>query len=480
MSSSHFNTNKATGLILSRCSFFKIGASYALRLFLDLDVMYHDYDEELFNDFLRGDIDVIVIYLANDPESVISTISSLDKLRGRLGGTKVIIVSDLSYLWVTETIMNFIGAKLIPSHFYFVRKKNLNDLLTRDVIEYESVDYLAGEYFKEFNVNTSGVIAGLSLEEMSCIKDIFKFGKGKYNANNKFSRSTYYRHISNAIAKTRKISREFACVLPKERNYSSFVSSMENNFENYFLKSLSANDIFPYYQPIITHEGNLYGFELLCRWKVNDVVQTPSLFFHKLTSSLVWQALTLKFIEIAVCNIVECSGNHYFSVNIPNILMNNELFFDSCINICSFIKEKGWVNRLILEVSEETVFDKSNCVIITLQRLMEFGCQVFLDDCFSDSSSLFPVKNIVFSGYKIDKSIIDSFSANKNHLSLIKTMVHYCNLVGSVCVAEGIDSNEKLLVLKKENVCFFQGYHISIPINYQDMKSMIVNCSIES
>ncbi|MDH8228145.1 EAL domain-containing protein, partial [Klebsiella pneumoniae] len=54
-------------------------------------------------------------------------------------------------------------------------------------------------------------------------------------------------------------------------------------------------------------------------------------------------------------------------------------------------------------------------------------------------------------------------------LALIKSLVYYCQLTQSCCIAEGVDSIEKFNLLKALGVNSFQGYLFSPPVNREQL-----------
>jgi EAL domain-containing protein (putative c-di-GMP-specific phosphodiesterase class I) len=79
-----------------------------------------------------------------------------------------------------------------------------------------------------------------------------------------------------------------------------------------------------------------------------------------------------------------------------------------------------------------------------------------LDDCFSQSSVMFPVRTMRFSAYKLDMSIVNDMQRDQHALALIRSLIFYCQLTGSRCIAEGVDM-EKFNKLKALGVDRFQG-----------------------
>lgn len=96
-----------------------------------------------------------------------------------------------------------------------------------------------------------------------------------------------------------------------------------------------------------------------------------------------------------------------------------------------------------------------------------------LDDCFSQSSVMFPVRSVRFSAYKLDMSIVNDMQRDPHALTLIKSLLYYCQLTGSRCVAEGVDSLDKFNRLKALGIDRFQGYFISPPVERENVSDLI-------
>lgn len=58
-------------------------------------------------------------------------------------------------------------------------------------------------------------------------------------------------------------------------------------------------------------------------------------------------------------------------------------------------------------------------------------------------------------------------------LALIKSLLYYCQLTGSRCIAEGVDSLDNLNKLKALGVDYFQGYLISPPVEWENIDALI-------
>ncbi|WP_248637983.1 EAL domain-containing protein, partial [Citrobacter koseri] len=137
------------------------------------------------------------------------------------------------------------------------------------------------------------------------------------------------------------------------------------------------------------------------------------------------------------------------------------------------LQQPQWSGRLVLEFAETVDLHQQGRTAENMDKIQRQGFRIFLDDCFSHSSVMFPVRTIRFSGYKLDMSIVNDFQRDPHALALIKSLLYYCQLTQSRCIAEGVDSLEKFNQLKALGVDRFQGYLFSPPITHDRLPEII-------
>ena len=131
--------------------------------------------------------------------------------------------------------------------------------------------------------------------------------------------------------------------------------------------------------------------------------------------------------------------------------------------------------RLVLEFAETIDVSQRGKTAANIDKLKQLGFRIMLDDCFSQGSVMFPVRQIQFSEYKLDRGIINDMQRDPHALALIKSLNYYCMLTGSRCVAEGVDSAEKFAILKALGIDRFQGYLISPPVGGNMLETFMGN-----
>lgn len=233
--------------------------------------------------------------------------------------------------------------------------------------------------------------------------------------------------------------------------------------DNAVLDALVRGNIFPHYQPIVDKNKNILGYELLMRWRIDDKIIPPNNFIPYIHSEHVWQQLTEIMINSAVSNIIRLPDESTFAVNLPKCLLRAEWVEQSMSHVKSLLIDRVAMSRLVFEINESITLTKMSHEAQAVSLLRESGCRVYLDDCFGETSVIFPVKSIPLDGFKIDKSIVDTFQHCAYHRYFIQALVYFCHLNQIVCIAEGVDSWDKFESLVALGVNGFQGYLLGIP-----------------
>lgn len=70
-------------------------------------------------------------------------------------------------------------------------------------------------------------------------------------------------------------------------------------------------------------------------------------------------------------------------------------------------------------------------------------------------------------------SIINNMQRDPHALALIRSLIHYCQLTGSRCIAEGVDSMEKFNMLKALGIDHFPSDLISPPVDSRELEMLI-------
>ena len=114
--------------------------------------------------------------------------------------------------------------------------------------------------------------------------------------------------------------------------------------------------------------------------------------------------------------------------------------------------------RLVLEVTESTVLRDAGAAAIVLERLRTMGVGIALDDFGTGYSSLSSLAALRPTILKVDRSFVSGTPLDEAAITMLKAMVSLGHDLGTVVVAEGIETAEQLRVLHDAGCDLGQGY----------------------
>jgi EAL domain-containing protein (putative c-di-GMP-specific phosphodiesterase class I) len=129
--------------------------------------------------------------------------------------------------------------------------------------------------------------------------------------------------------------------------------------------------------------------------------------------------------------------------------------------------------RLRLEVTEGLLLDESEHVVRTMQGLQEQGIRIVLDDFGTAYASMSYLRRFPFNGIKIDKSFIHGLCDDEITLAIVESILSLGDRLNLSVVAEGVETERELNVLRKLGCRFFQGYLAGRPADNQHARALL-------
>jgi diguanylate cyclase (GGDEF)-like protein len=120
--------------------------------------------------------------------------------------------------------------------------------------------------------------------------------------------------------------------------------------------------------------------------------------------------------------------------------------------------------RLEIEVTESLFIYDSQAALTTLQRLKEIGVSVAIDDFGTGYSSLSTLRSFPFDRIKIDRSFIFDMTSNGDAAAIVYSIMGLGRALGRPVVAEGVETEEQLQLLRSHGCNEVQGYLIGKPL----------------
>lgn len=266
-------------------------------------------------------------------------------------------------------------------------------------------------------------------------------------------------------------------IISKRRYYERYRKSSKYNDDKILknlLDEMELGHFMIYFQPKIdAQKEELVGMEALIRYRSDQHGVVPPGKFVPLLEK-----------EGLICYI------DYFvleqaCITLAKWIRQGKKIVPISVNFSrSTIKEKDVVSRIIDIVQKYKIPYEYILVEITetegdLEReafvsigsdLIKKGIGISLDDFCSRYSCVSLLTSLPFREIKFDKSMIDMIAVDNNMKILCESMMETCNRFGYRIVAEGVETEEQLKVLRHMNCNAIQGYYYSKPISIEDFE----------
>ena len=119
---------------------------------------------------------------------------------------------------------------------------------------------------------------------------------------------------------------------------------------------------------------------------------------------------------------------------------------------------------LYLEVTESAYAGDTRHIIDTVSRLRNKGFHIELDDFGSGYSSLNMLTELPIDVLKMDMKFIQNVKQGKKDMRLIELIMDIAGYLKVPVVAEGVETEEQMLLLKEVRCDIIQGYYFSRPL----------------
>jgi diguanylate cyclase (GGDEF)-like protein len=249
-------------------------------------------------------------------------------------------------------------------------------------------------------------------------------------------------------------------------------------------RACERDELFVDYQPIVSLENQtLIGFEALVRWRHPEFGMVPPKDFIPVAEET-GQILTIgqRVLESACRQARDWQTTYpaapplFVSVNLSVKQFNQPGLVE---NIASLLQEFQLPPRCLkLEITESVFSDNLDAAVGLLTQLRELGVQLSIDDFGTGYSSLSYLQRFPIDTLKIDRSFVTQMMENEENLAIVRTIVALAQNLGMDVVAEGVETEDQLRLLRKLECENGQGYLFSTPLGSQQLDQFIANYNV--
>ncbi|AKH19126.1 putative bifunctional diguanylate cyclase/phosphodiesterase [Sedimenticola thiotaurini] len=242
--------------------------------------------------------------------------------------------------------------------------------------------------------------------------------------------------------------------------------------------AINHSELQVFFQPKISLDtGRPVGAEALVRWQNRTRgLLSPDQFLPVAEAIGFLKPLTIWMLNSALRLSGEWTeqwGRLSVSVNIPPNILAQPDFVDLVMSA-----EKLWQRDnvdLCLEVLEQSFITDIDTVFEKLNALRNLGIGIAIDDFGTGYSSLSYFRDIPTDELKIDQSFIRGLKDDKANLHIVSLIIDIAHRFELQVVAEGVETEEAALYLKKNGCDLAQGYFFAKPMPAREFAEWLKN-----
>ena len=266
-------------------------------------------------------------------------------------------------------------------------------------------------------------------------------------------------------------------------NYQFFLPEMNVEvserleLESGLRRALDRNELLLHYQPqvdLIT--GQIIGMEALLRWRHPDRGMIPPGQFIPVAEDTglivpigewvlqtacmqnkAWQSVGIDPIRMAV-NLSARQFQH------PNLVGT----------VSRALRDSGLdPDYLELELTE-SIMETAEAAIMVLRELSQMGIEISLDDFGTGYSSLSYLKRFPINKLKIDQSFVRDLTTDSEVVAIVATIITLARSLRLKVIAEGVEKDEELSILRSLDCDEIQGYLFCPPLPAEEATALLI------
>jgi diguanylate cyclase (GGDEF)-like protein/PAS domain S-box-containing protein len=245
--------------------------------------------------------------------------------------------------------------------------------------------------------------------------------------------------------------------------------------------ALQRNQLRLHYQPIVSVDtGRVVGAEALLRWAHPDRgLLAPSQFLEVAEDTGLIVPIGAWVLERACSDakawVVSVSNPPYVAVNISERELGDPTF-GTTLERC--LATSGLPPRsLVVEISERALAKEPGPTESLVELLDRLGVRLAIDDFGTGYSSFLHLRRFPVQAIKIDRQFVGGLGVSEEGTAIVTSAVSLAQALGLGVVAEGVDDQSQVDLLRLLGCPLGQGYAWAKPVPMDELLRMIVTSS---
>ena len=226
----------------------------------------------------------------------------------------------------------------------------------------------------------------------------------------------------------------------------------------------------PAFQPIVSfQDGSVFAFEALIRGLAGTELESPDQLFAAARKEGISHELELYCCRAAVREFARqgMNGQLFINLSAPMIEAFGEAQGGELLQ--EVLNCGTPPNRIVLELTEHERVERPERLVAAILPLKALGVRLAIDDFGDGRSSLRLWAELSPDIVKVDRYFISGIDSDVRKLESVRAMLRLAQVFGNSLVAEGIETEAELAVLRDLGITYGQGYFLGRPAFLPDL-----------
>ena len=247
-------------------------------------------------------------------------------------------------------------------------------------------------------------------------------------------------------------------------------------------RAVELNQFRVHYQPIVSlRNGQIVGFETLSRWQRPEGLVMPGEFIAVADETGIILPINRQLLHDACRQLrswqAQFPSDPPLTINV-NITARQFALPDLASEIGKTLQETGVEPCFInLEITETIAMSDADRSAVALSELKALGVRLSIDDFGTGYSSLGRLQRFPVDTLKIDRSFISRMDASAETREIVRIIVMLAHGLRLKVVAEGVETEIQVEILKDMRCDLAQGYFYSKPVPSETIEQLLGNAA---
>jgi diguanylate cyclase len=229
------------------------------------------------------------------------------------------------------------------------------------------------------------------------------------------------------------------------------------------------------YQPVLAANGRLVGAEALVRWDHPTRGRLlPGEFLEAAERYRLTPAIAERVLDVALTDLARwrtLGTALTVSVNVSASDLRDEGLVK--IVASALLKRDVPPEALTIEITETAMMSDPELAQRVMQALHDLGVRLSVDDYGTGYSSLEYLLKLPINEIKLDRAFSKDLSRELRATAIVRSTVDLTHALGLRMVAEGVEDEETLLILRELSCDLIQGWYLGRPMSAAAFEELI-------